>query len=54
MQFLLFIYFSLFILERERKGEIENKRGGERKTSLCCFTYLCIHWLFLVCALTED
>ena len=25
-----------------------------RKTSICCPTYLCIHWLLLVCALTRD
>ena len=28
--------------------------GGERETSICCFTYLHIHWLLLVCALTGD
>ena len=25
----------------------------ETKTSICCSTYLCIHWLLLICALTE-
>ena len=32
----------------------EEEEGGERKTLICCSTYLCIHWLFLVCALTRD
>ena len=36
------------ILERERNA------GRERETLICCFTYLCIHWLILVCALTGD
>ena len=26
----------------------------EREISICCFTHLCIHWLVLVCAPTED
>ena len=26
----------------------------ERETLICCFTYLSIHWLILVCALTRD
>ena len=34
------------ILEREEGGE------RERETSICCSTYLCTHWLILVCALT--
>ena len=25
----------------------------ERETLICCSTYLCIHWLILVCALTK-
>ena len=25
-----------------------------RETSICCPTYWCIHWLILVCALTEN
>ena len=44
--FLNFIYW----FERERKGE----REEERKTLLCCSTYLCIHSLFLICVLTGD
>ena len=26
----------------------------ERERLICCSTYLCIHWLMLVCALTGD
>ena len=26
----------------------------EKETSICCSTYLCIHWLILACALTRD
>ena len=26
----------------------------ERETLICCYPYLCIHWLILVCALTRD
>ena len=31
-------------------------RGRERETEtlICCFTYLCVHWLILVCALPRD
>ena len=28
------------------------ERETDRQTSICCSTYLCIHWLILVCALT--
>ena len=37
----------LFSREREEGREIE-------KQSICCSTYLCIHWLISVCALTGD
>ena len=30
------------------------EKGRERETSICCFTYICFHWLILVCALTGD
>ena len=32
------------------------EEGGERETEtlICCCTYLCVHWLILVCALTGD
>ena len=36
------ILFYLLILE------------GERATLICCSTYLCIHWLILVCSLTRN
>ena len=38
-----FFIFYLLILERERGME----RKTERQTSICFFTYLCIHWYFL-------
>ncbi|KAF6114751.1 hypothetical protein HJG60_010685 [Phyllostomus discolor] len=37
----------LLIDFRERKG-----RGREKE--ICCSTYLCVHWLTLVCAVTRD
>ena len=43
--------FYLLILERKGKG------GGEREKKereFCCSTYLCIHCLILVCALSRD
>ena len=30
----------------------KREEGRERETSICCSTYLRIHWLLLVCALT--
>ena len=32
----------------------ERENGRQRETSICCSTYLCIHWLILVCALSRD
>ena len=26
----------------------------ERETSVCCFTYLCTHWLLLICTCTRN
>ena len=40
--------YILFIDIKERKGE------RERRRSICCSTYLCFHWLILVCAQTGD
>ena len=45
--FLKYIIY-LSILEREWGTD------GERETLICCSTYLCIHRLLLVCALTGD
>ena len=42
------ILFYLLTSESERKGE------RERERSICCSTYLCIHWLILWCALTGN
>ena len=41
------------ILEREKGAEREKERERKRH-QFCCFIYLCIHWLFLVCGLTQD
>ena len=32
------------------------EEGGvrEKRTLICCSTYLCIHWLIPICALTRD
>ena len=39
-----------YIEFRERK-----ERGEEEQETLICYsTYLCIHWLILICTLTED
>ena len=46
----LFLFFKNFIYLFKSNG----KGGRERETSICCSTYLCIHWLILVCALTGD
>ena len=49
----IYIYLNLYllILEREEAGR---ERERERETLLCCSTYLRVHWLLLVCALTRD
>ena len=47
----LFVFLNQFS-ERERERERDIK--GEGEALVCIFTYLCIHWLFLVCALTKD
>ena len=36
-----------------RKGE-RRREGETRETAVGCSTYLCIHWLLLVCALIGD
>ena len=41
-------FFLLFIDFRERQ------KKGERETSICCSTHLCIHWVILIRALTGD
>ena len=48
-----FFFFNF----REREGKGEKERGNkeeERETLICCFMYLCVHWLLLLCALTRD
>ena len=41
--------FFKLIVERWRKGA---EREQKQETLIYCLTYLCIHWLLLVCALT--
>ena len=41
-------------MERRRLGEGEREGGRERETSICCSTYLCIHWFILECAMIGD
>ena len=40
-------------MEGEREREKERERERERRL-ICCSTYLCIHWLIFICALTGD
>ena len=46
---LMCLFFCLLIDFR-----VTREREKEGKSSLCCSTYLCIHWLLLICALTRD
>ena len=50
----LLFYKILFIDFREMRGGKEGEKARERETLICFSTYLCIHWLPLVCALTGD
>ena len=53
MFFAFFIYW--FFWERGRGTWGEREKERERKKHLfCCSTYVYIHWLLLVCALTRD
>ena len=47
---ILHVLFYLFWKEKKGGGE----READIETRICCSTYLCSHWLFLVCALTGD
>ena len=49
----LFLVF-LFIDYREKIIEDSAQNGGRGETSICCSTYLCIHWLLLILVLTRD
>lgn len=44
---LWFFKYFLLILQRESKGE------RKRETSICYSTYICIHWLIIICALSR-
>ena len=48
----IYIVFIDWFLERRREVGRERDRERERETSICCSTYLCIHWLILICPLT--
>lgn len=56
------VYILKFILFYKEEGRGEAGRGREgdergredRETSICCFTYLFIHWWTLMHALTRD
>ena len=50
------LHFNFYLLNFfKEKGSGRYREGrGERETSICCSTYLCIHWLLLVRALTGD
>ena len=54
------VFLNLLILERGGKaggkevGKERERRGKETEILTCHPTFLCIHWLFLVCTLTGD
>ena len=50
-----FLSFYFLILERggERQRETDRQTDRQKETSICCFTYWCMHWLIIVCALTR-
>ena len=51
----VFLIFLLILEERKLGRERERGRDGAgRERLICCSTYLCIHWLILVLALTRD
>ena len=53
------ILWGALFLEKDKLLQIIwvwGERGvrREREMLICCSTYLCIHWLILICALTGD
>ena len=56
--FLSILFFYLLILETGKEREKDRQSGRQthrqRETLICCFTYLLIFWLILVCALNGD
>ena len=46
--------FKNFIDFRETGREGRREREPDKEREVCCSTYLCTHWLILVCALTKD
>ena len=51
-----------FLPDRSRKKDTNNffkndfreRKGKKERIFMCFSTCLCIHWLILICALTED
>ena len=42
------------VVMQEGRRERDRQREREKEILICCSTYLCIHWLILVCAPTRD
>ena len=49
MSFISSLIFFIYWCKTQR----ERERERERERSICRYTYLCIHWFLLVCALPE-
>ena len=47
LNLILYLFLKIFFVCINFR---ETEEGGERETSICCSTYLCILWLLLVCA----
>lgn len=47
-------YLLIDVLESLRGKDGERERERERVTLICCSVHLCVHWWFLVCALSRD
>ena len=51
----MFIIFIDFFFRGKGEGtEWGRERERDTERSICCSTYLCIHWLILICSLTGD
>ena len=50
----IFTQFLKFFKEFLLFDWFEKEREREREASICCSTYLYIHWLILICFLTRD
>ena len=53
--YVLGLFIFLLIWGREEGEEGRRERGRrERESLICCSTYLCIHWLLLICVCARD